>query len=161
MILLSEVVAEVESKGLLHVVRFEPHWYDRLMRKADEPAVAAVAQTCRRAHNWPPWVSFQTVAAFLSCSWGRYQILGWNIYAHMLYEGPLWLYVLDPEAQYRTFERFLATFNMFDDDFQAFDDRALHRFAVYYNGPARPAEYVARLRSAYSRLREARDGKRG
>lgn len=151
-ILLSDVVAEVESGGLLHAVRFEPELYDRLLRRVDEPAVAAVFRTCRRCHGWPGWVSTQTVAVILSCSWGRYQILGWNLYAHMLYKGPVWAYLLDQDAQYRSFEGFIGTFGMTDVEFGRLDDEALMRFARYYNGPGNVRGYAARLRAAFKRL---------
>jgi hypothetical protein len=70
----------------------------------------------------------------------------------MLYKGPVWAYLLDQDAQYRSFEGFIGTFGMTDVEFGRLDDEALMRFARYYNGPGNVRGYAARLRAAFKRL---------
>lgn len=150
MLQLSDVIAEVESGGDPLAERFEGEiwyaWYDG--RRADIDRIWPVIQ---KIHN----CSKLTAAAIACTSYGKFQIMGFNLYGfigvtahHVRYqndEGPGW--------QSATFQTFLISrgINYTLDEIRS-DAAKRALFIDRYNGPADTADYWASMQRAIARL---------
>jgi len=141
---LAAVVAQVESGGDLHAIRFEPAVYQRT---SHGPLATLInIKTMNRCSDG-------TAAMIYSTSWGRFQVMGFNLY------GPLGLmrgvvdYLNDADLQAQSFQRF-CEFNRCQLAPADLDNVGrLSAFAALYNGPGNVADYVSRLIAARDRLR--------
>jgi len=75
-ILLSDVIALVESSNNPHAMRFEAATYQSLMTGAMTPAHAAIVANIQGIHK----CSQSTAQVIFSTSYGAYQIMGFNLY---------------------------------------------------------------------------------
>lgn len=133
---LEYVIAQVESSNCLSAVRFEsmlnnnhPQWIEGQLDKIQ------AANGCNVA----------TALMIASTSWGKYQLLGANIYA-LGAKISLLEWWNDPVAQSVSFAFFINPhgFEPSEDIASWTDDRFL-KFAAFYNGPGAPAAYAAAM----------------
>lgn len=138
MITLAQCISQLESDNDTDALRFEPELYS----------------------NCPEWISKQleNIAKIHSCtiytaqmiactSWGKYQILGANIYAKG-YTKHIFDYVWDEEyVQDISFNHFVAN-GGFDwrTDISKWDQTELEKFAGFYNGPGNVIDYANKMK---------------
>ena len=148
------VIAEVESGNNPRAVRFEGNVYMRLL--ASE-ALKHYDAVLTRVLGYRPSVA--TVAALCAISWGKFQILGQNLYAGWDGAGPLTR--LDPFAFLQDEREQLEALRKFDErylrvgvdrDFAGLSRAEIEALARRYNGPGNVAVYASRLREAHRRL---------
>jgi hypothetical protein len=138
MILLSQVVAQVESGGSIFAMRYEPNF-------APHPASVAACQTAAGEY-----ISTETARMICKTSWGRYQIMGDNLYGPVInLRVNIISYATNEIIQLHSFATFIGSIGFQDVDFSTLSDEDLEKFAVLYNGSA---VYADSLKSAYQRM---------
>lgn len=82
---LSEVIAYVETKNDPHAMRFEEKVYERYRLFIDRPKApeGAILENIRSAHAFKNNLrcSWHTAAMVAATSWGKHQVMGFNLYA--------------------------------------------------------------------------------
>lgn len=138
---LSRLVAQVESENNPTLVRYEPNW-----RYTTHECVAKF----HRAHR-PGKMTGQTALMLLSCSWGKYQIMGSNLY-DMGYSEPLVKFAASEYLQELWFHNFiqLRKINFTLSEIIG-DKEKREQFAHRYNGDK--TVYSARLLNVYEKLK--------
>lgn len=145
MIDLATLIAHVESNDNQHAVRYEPHVHKRVLagKWIDAVEQARRANACSRA----------TAQVIVSCSWGAWQVMGFNLYGSLGTKIPIGEFLGYRGAQRLTFEEYCANNGLPHSADVAKEDAAwLRRFAVAYNGPGAPDEYVRRMRAVLAQL---------
>ncbi len=138
MILLSQVVAQVESGGSIFAMRYEP---------AYEPSNAAACQAAAGEY-----MSMETAAMICKTSWGRYQIMGDNLYGPVInLRVNIIRYASNEILQLHSFCTFISSLGFQDVDFSTLSEKDLEKFAVLYNGSA---VYAESLSAAYQRMKK-------
>lgn len=89
---LSQLIAFAESTNNPAAVRFEP---------AFKPSQLAINR-CMVANKCTP----QTAAVICATSYGKYQILGEELYRRLILQAPISLYAADPVSQDNSFDHF-------------------------------------------------------
>lgn len=140
---IAQVLAQVESAGDLLAIRYEPAVFARYSAVDDQTQspVGAKIRQFEALHRCTP----DTARFLLSCSWGKYQIMGFNLNQNVLQLEN------DPEAQDLALQLFLHGIGVSDEQFSDASwlaDPAALRFATLYNGPGNPEAYLEKLRSA-------------
>ena len=136
---LSSIIAHVESGGSgdTRAIRFEPGVY------SGWPFDAAMSRA--RAANA---CSQDTARAVCAISWGRFQILGYNLYLDG-YSGSIVDFASDIAAQVTALDDFLTkrsiNWNWVD---LAADQGIAQRFVQVYNGPAGWPDYWTKMQQA-------------
>ncbi len=121
---LSDCVAYVESSFNPLAMRFEPAW---------QPSQEAVDAITRHAVNG--YMDGPTGRVIAATSWGKYQIMGQNLYTTCGYGGTINSYLNDENGvQYETFKKFLASIGFEDGPFNPSNAPFNRRFAIAYNG---------------------------
>ena len=135
-ITLASVVAKVESNDNGYALRYEPAW------RVSNGSVSRIAtiNECTR----------DTARVLGAISWGRYQIMGSNLYDAGL-TVPVGGYLNDDVLQQQYFISFLdrndINFSIVDI---LDDDQKAHRFGLRYNGA--PGPYLVAIRDTFDRL---------
>jgi len=135
---LSDVVAQVESGGSIYAMRYEPTYSPP---KSSVEACIAAAGT---------YIDYLTALEICKMSWGKFQIMGGN-----LYSAPLSLsvniirYAGDEALQLSTFNKFIASIGFEDVEFSTLTPNQLNRFALAYNGSS---VYAQSLQAAYGEM---------
>jgi hypothetical protein len=138
MILLSQVVAQVESGGSIFAMRYEPNF-------GPHPASVAACQTAAGEY-----ISTETARMICKTSWGRYQIMGDNLYGQEIgLRVNIIQYASNEILQLHSFATFIGSLGFQDVDFGALSETDLQKFAVLYNGSL---VYADSLKSAYQRM---------
>lgn len=137
LIMLSEVVAQVESSGNLLAMRYEPAWTPQNEMNAQHYATGG-------------WIDEPTAAMICKTSWGKYQIMGDNLYGALGYNGTLVDYLNSPIRQLKYFQAFLRTIGFSDVDFGTMTPSEKVAFGSAYNGNG--PVYADSLDSAYKFL---------
>ncbi len=136
---LIDAVAIVESSNNYAAIRFEASLYDRY------PAWAASQE---RAIIDANHCDADTARAIACASWGKWQLLGCNIYS-LGYGDAITLWAASPATQCALASAFIANCGgQPGGDIAAMTDAELGHFASRYNGPGAVASYVASLRRA-------------
>ena len=136
-ILLSDCVAHVESAGNPLAMRFEPDF---------NPTNAAIITVQSFATNG--YMNKITARMIASTSWGRYQIMGANLWTQG-YTGTILGYLSSNIAQRESFERFIQHIGFTDRPFKLMSPDAVLKFARLYNGSE---VYAESLNRAYGDL---------
>lgn len=146
---LSDVIAQVESGTSDAAARFEFGLYaewgvaasDPERQKARDQITATIAALHRCNRN---------TAHMLACtSWGRYQLLGENIYSLCECKLPVAHFVVDPDFQRLCFDEFLHKRGIaFTLDEIVADADKRQKFISAYNGPAAVDAYWSRMQAA-------------
>ena len=121
---LAAIIAQIESSGSDYALRFEPGQYDPA---AATPLIFSIA----RVND----CSDDTARVISACSWGRYQIMGFNLYGSLGLAVPAIQFCADTSLQLAFFAKFL-TANNINVPWSALknDSTALYHFAKTYNG---------------------------
>lgn len=131
---ISQLIALVESNGDINALRFEPAYH---------PDPKGIFQ----ARVTQPGLSFQTYETICSCSWGKYQIMGDNLFMLGLKQ-PIAEYWRDASLQDVFFNRFCCGRNIaYTLDEILNDDKKRLDFAHHYNGNTQG--YSARIIKTY------------
>jgi hypothetical protein len=149
------IIAGVESAQNLWAVRFEAAFFNRILdsfrRGTDEAKV--ICARYNRLHGFK--ASADTVAAFCAHSWGKYQIMGYNLLKYGIMNEPIWRWISSNELQEAAFDAFLAHIGLGgwgDRDYAGMIGEEKRTFARKYNGPGNVEEYVARMDKAYKEI---------
>jgi len=141
MLTLSRLVAEVESNNSPYAVRYESGWRYTTKKSID---------SFHRAHR-PVRMSEETVRILLASSWGKYQMMGSNLY-DMGYGAELVQFASTEFEQDIWFKNFLQTRGIDFTLEEILKDKAKRQlFARRYNGDA--TTYSARLLNVYETLK--------
>ena len=141
-ILLSDVVAQVESNNNPLAMRFEEAAY-----KANSPTAASHLAIHRYATGG--YVSLYTAHMIAYTSWGKYQIMGYNLYGKCGWQHPLADFLITDDAQIAMFRRFIAP-KFSDVPFPTMAEHELLAFAKMYNGNG--PVYSDALKTAYREM---------
>ena len=127
----SQLIAQVESGDLPGALRFEPGFKKYLTGKS--------ITRCIQAHK-PAYMNGTTASTLLCFSYGRYQIMGENIYA-LGYSGTLIDFICSDALQLEFFNKYVES-RKIDYSLQRIiaDKSARENFARRYNGSVLYAE---------------------
>jgi len=135
---LSDVVAQVESGGSILAMRYEP---------AYSPPEASV-EACIAAAS--TYIDYITALTICKTSWGKFQIMGGNLYsAPLSLSENILRYATDEALQLATFNKFIETIGFENVEFSTLTANQLNRFALAYNGSI---VYAQSLQKAYAEL---------
>ena len=137
MIMLSEVVAQVESSNNLNSMRYEPAWNPQNEMAAQKYATGG-------------WIDEPTAAMICKTSWGKYQIMGDNLYGALQYTGTIVDFMTNALRQLRFFQAFLREIGFSDALFGEMSSAQILDFAEKYNGNG--PVYAQALDKAYAEL---------
>lgn len=141
MLTLSQLVAQVESGNEFSAVRYEPGWK------------YVTAENLRRFHraHAPLKMNNETSRMLLSCSWGKYQMMGSNLY-DLGFESPLVVFAASEYLQGAWFEMFLKARKIdFTLDEILTDKNKREFFSLKYNGDKKV--YAERLLNVYEHMK--------
>lgn len=120
----SELIAKIESGQCDHAMRFEPGF---------KPSQRAM-ENIKKAHA-PAFMNFTTASTIAQISWGRFQIMGENIYTVCGYHGTIFDFINDSNAQEKAFNKFCAERGIVFSTEELKDSEDKRRlFARRYNG---------------------------
>lgn len=141
---LNSIVAWVESKGNPYSIRFEPEVYKNLMTGALTQAHHDLVARIIAAHSG---CSFGTACMIYCTSFGKYQMMGFNIYgAPFNYKASVYNYMTDQGAQDSSFGLYIEDrgINFAVGELAASSDLR-NEFATKYNGGGANPAYVEML----------------
>ena len=138
-ILLSDCVAQVESSNNSGAFRYEPGY---------QPSAFGVYHATKFATG--SWIDNLTAETIAKCSYGRFQVMGDNLYNAMQYSKSIWHFVATPQDQLDIFNEFLTRGHFKDMPFEGMVRSEVVAFALYYNGAA---VYADSLAKAYQALK--------
>lgn len=147
---LLDVIARVESAGDFGAMRFEERVYDgwRQSNNAGRIAILGLIKTENRCNT-------ETAAMIAATSWGKFQMMGFNIYDPdgFAFDGPLLEYLTSEHFQEDCCSQFLRKKQVFWSlaDVLANPVKQL-ALANAYNGPDNVTDYVAKLLAAAKEL---------
>lgn len=139
---LEELISDIESGGNQYAMRFEPLVYERTQNSNRYEAMVNVAKSrnkCSRA----------TACMIVATSWGKFQIMGFNLYdpSSLDYPHSVGQYMADTDDQAGTFKTFCQRKNIYFSVTDLLDETLALRFARVYNGAD---EYAKRIASRLS-----------
>lgn len=136
--LLMDVAAAVESGNNPGAIRFEPAMY------GNAPSWARNQLAYIHAAN--PSASAETGLMIACTSWGKFQLLGANVYAFGLYRFPVADYLANELEQETIFGDFIAPHDFHPhEDVSQWTDARFASYAAFYNGPSAVEAYVASM----------------
>ena len=147
MILLSDCVAQVESSGNPLAMRYEPDYTPTLNSIQLTQKFAANGYMDTNTANG--YMDTNTARMIASTSWGKFQIMGANLYAVLKYEDTLVSFLSDVGSQLAAFQSFIGHIGFTDGPFSLMSENALLRFARLYNGSE---VYAESLKHAYGQM---------
>lgn len=142
-ILLSDCVAEVESSNSPYAMRFEANY---TVSNGAARQIQKYATACYMDQN--------TALNIGRTSWGRFQIMGANLYTMLKCQAPIVHFLEDDEMQLNFFNAFCENIGFENSDFQNYLDNPdeLLSFARCYNGSE---IYAESLKAAFEKLSNA------
>lgn len=149
---LAKAIASVESDGRWDAIRFEPHVYERALRA---PIGRKAISRLMHGHGL---LSRDTYRVLWSSSWGRFQIMGFNLWGDICsYDGHFADFLKNHDAQEAALLNFLRANKINYSLAELIADREkLNDFARKYNGPGNVKEYGTKIRQAALRLLAAK-----
>jgi hypothetical protein len=130
---LADVIAYVESRGDSFALRFEPATYTALTTGAMTPEHADIVSAIATIHN----CSVPTAQVIYSSSWGRFQIMGFNLYGPTIQlKTTVFAYCADDIAQIAAFDALVTSMGLGGETapMLATDPQARIAFGAKYNG---------------------------
>lgn len=110
LVTLGDVIAWVESRNDCSALRFEPTTWEKLSEGRNRNELAILALT--RAHNA---CSHGTADMIYSTSWGKYQIMGFNLYGpECALQTGVMAFCVDDAAQDAAFAKLIAAMRLSD-----------------------------------------------
>jgi N-acetylmuramidase len=144
---LADAVAMVESSGNPHAIRFEPSLYAAQIASPTPTEYQPAIDRIQAIHQ----CSHETAVMMAMTSWGRYQLMGFNLYSPdgFAYGRDVAVFLESDRDQLDAFGWFIGA-NHIDwaAEQMLVDPTLIVRFAIAYNGPGDPSEYCARLKAA-------------
>lgn len=133
--IISELVAKVESNGIPYAMRFEPKF----------TVSPQAVNNCIRAYK-PLQISRATAEMICLTSWGKFQIMGENLYTICGLQGDVNAFMSNEELQEACFQTFIEKrgINFTLEDIRQ-DAGKMNLFARRYNGSS---EYAVTLKRA-------------
>ena len=122
----ANIIAKIESGNWRHAVRFEPGFYNRYLTQT---AINNIINAAK-----PAYMNATTAKHLLAMSWGKYQIMGENLYTICALKNELFEYVADDALQLETFIRFVRAKGIAFSPDDLKDKAKRDRFATRYNG---------------------------
>lgn len=136
---IAQLVAFVESNNNMYAIRFEQSYLNRV-KNTD-----AMAQRLNITHT--------TARFLLSCSWGKYQIMGENLWNMGIRVSPI-KYCDDTDMQDISFHTYCVINNCDYTLSQILNDNESRiDFATKYNGPENPDGYSKLLMNKYESIK--------
>lgn len=130
-ILLSDVIGWVETKDCPHAIRFEPVTYQNLINGAILPSHMVILRRIMSVHN----CSQGTAEMIYSSSFGKYQEMGFDMYASDGTSEDVITFCGDEAEQDRLFNNFVIAENInFKPSDLAGSVTDRNNFALKYNG---------------------------
>jgi hypothetical protein len=135
---LARILAEVESSNRLNAIRFEPTQL-RVERSTDLLFRITDLNGCDDA----------TAKMIAATSWGRYQLMGFNLYTESAPEFSIVQFLTNSVLQNEMLDEFL-TANKINWTWADLSTKSglLTEFATRYNGPGDPSGYAFKMFSA-------------
>jgi hypothetical protein len=131
---LKGLIAYIESRGNQYALRFEPAVYAQLVRQPVPSPRNHVLMDVLTIHT----CTAATASILYSMSFGRYQIMGYNVYGPVIqYHQRIFDFLDDTDAQDNAFDLFVQHMgvNYTVDQLRGSIDTR-HHFAQIYNGNA-------------------------
>lgn len=133
---LAHLVGQIESGNWYGAIRFEPHVYFACLNGKYQNSFAKARSVNR--------CSKETACAIVATSWGRFQIMGFNVYDYLGLNMPVATFLGDREAQEDAFWNFVMRRKI---DY-SLDDLCVEakrlRFARTYNGSLTYADKISK-----------------
>lgn len=131
-ITVDQVIAYVESKGDSFAYRFEPLTFASTQNTNGKTAMQQILAKIVKVHN----CSYQSARVIYSSSYGRYQIMGFNLYGQLNVQKGFGEFMADNSLQDLAFNTFLTQKNLaaISTDNFANDKSARIKFGNIYNG---------------------------
>ena len=148
-IILADIISRVESDDNPFAIRFE---ISSFARRDEMPR--NIINSIVDIHK----CSQLTAAVLYATSWGRFQIMGFNLWGGVLgYEKTFVEYLTSPQDQFDAFNRFTLvprkTYQNAGWNGSEFTDQSmLQGFSRWYNGPGAVSQYMGRMEKAASDL---------
>ena len=148
---LDAVIAQVESSNNPRCLRFEDHLYGVWSSPLKTGVQNTVLANIRRLN-----VCSLPTAEMIACtSWGRYQLLGQNLYDPCRCQLDIVSYLYGEDEQRNCFDLFLKSRRIdFTLDQIVADEPTRTHFITVYNGPAAVDAYWERMQQAILTLSE-------
>lgn len=146
MISILSVITTIEDGGKNWPPRFEYEWF--LNHAGAITPVIANARTYNGNCSWT------TARMLCATSWGKYQVMGFNLYSPPLFQHSVETFLLDENGEQEKYVMdFLARhdINFSVDELRSSED-ARRQFATRYNGPGNVDDYATRIEGAIARL---------
>ena len=149
-ITLADVVAQVESSDNPDAIRYEPIVHSRFKNITPGTDNYYILENIMKYNN----CNLQTACVLASMSFGKYQIMGENLYGNMIdLKYGVIDYLSDEEDQEISFEVFVSKIGFYYGQiFYLMTDNDLLKFATRYNGPGNPEAYVKAMKNVYIKL---------
>lgn len=127
-----QVIAYVESKGDSFAYRFEPLTYASTLNTQGKTAMQQILAQIVKVHN----CSYQSARVIYSSSFGKYQIMGFNLYGQLNVQKSFGEFMTDDSLQDLAFNTFLKQKNIasITVDQLATDKNTRIKFGNIYNG---------------------------
>ena len=141
---MADVISRVESTDFIGAIRYEPLVFADHHFNYSQIANAKDANHCNE----------RTARLILSCSWGAYQIMGFNLYERTAcdYHGSIADFLASKLAQRMALKKLLDSDHLGYTPAELLDTNKRNHFAEKYNGPGNIADYSAKLLRALNDL---------
>lgn len=138
---LADLVAYIESRGSNSAIRFEPDTYNKFTTSANVSKAARVILARIQTVNK---CSVHTAAMIYSSSWGKFQLMGFNVYAEPDAVLPVGEFLACQSVQVASFVGFLKRNGLADytPESLARDQAVRLHFAITYNGAIGYADLI-------------------
>lgn len=135
---LEDIISDIESAGNRFAMRFEPHVYERTQTSTRYEAAVNLAKARNKC-------SRSTACVIVSMSWGKFQIMGFNLYDPdgLNYPNSVGEYMSSDMDQAATFRTFCQARNIYFSPGDLLDEALALRFARVYNGADEYAKKIA------------------
>lgn len=120
------IISRIESRGQYYAMRFERRVFNAITNAGGN----AITEKIRTLHS----CSQDTAKVIYSSSFGAYQIMGFNLYGMLEYQGKFIDFMLNKQVQNDLFQSFLISKGIAFSPSELLDEANRMRFALRYNG---------------------------
>lgn len=132
-----DVASWIESGGDLFAIRFEPSVYERIRENGHTPTIEKIHLINK--------CSYATAQMIYSTSFGKFQIMGFNLYGPLSYKKSFFTFCESSDDQEKAFDDFLILNHINFSVDQLMDKEIAKRYALAYNGSL---DYVSSINEA-------------
>lgn len=130
----ADIIASIESSNADWAIRFERRAFAAITNKGGNDTTAKI----QRVHH----CSADTARMLYATSFGRYQIMGFNLWGILRYSMTYAEFIADPDAQADAFNAFLIVKGIQYSPADLMDAVKRRNFALRYNGSAKYADRI-------------------